>query len=186
MRLLVPFKGVREAKSRLRVDGVSRHEIVLRLLHSNLKTAARVFGAKHVYLVTPENEPFGEFQKLQVQGRGLNLDLEEARTMLGSTCDEPIGVLLPDLPNLCESDLESLHRHSQSAQVVLCPDHLGVGTNALALNPGHCLPYLFEGASFARHQDKAAALGLSVFVLQRDGLANDCDDPESLRKFSVL
>lgn len=187
MKLLLPFKGLSEAKSRWTVDGTSRRELVLRILTDNLTTAARVLGAPNVYLVSPEPFQNEEVSHLKVSGKGLNHDLEEARSvLLERDYRGAIGVLLPDLPALTDQDIVALREESRKSQVVLCPDYLDVGTNALALSPGNCLPFLFEGESFQRHAREAGRLSLSTVVLKRAGLANDCDDSESLRKFSIL
>lgn len=185
MKLLLPFKGLTAAKSRWPVDRESRQELVLRILTDNLETASRVLGASNVYLVSPE--PFSRegVSHLTVRGNGLNEDLEQARAWLLETGFEgPLGVLLPDLPALDDNDLAALLETSQKCHVVICPDHLGVGTNALALSPAHCLPFLFEGQSYQRHLSEAERLSLTTLILKRPGLANDCDDAESLRKFT--
>jgi 2-phospho-L-lactate guanylyltransferase len=117
----------------------------------------------------------------------LNGDLRQARDSL--TPEQRAGavaVLLPDLPKLQPSDVEAMVEACSRAQVVLCPDHLRVGTNGLVLNPACSLDFLFEGASFERHRKRAQELGRTVLVLERPGLANDADEEDDLRRISLL
>lgn len=187
MKLLVPFKGLQEAKSRWPQDGPGKRELVWKMLVDNIATAQAVLGADNVYLVSPENPATPPARLLATNGGGLNEDLQQAREAIRHELDsEPLAVLLPDLPLLTQDDVLALAAAARQAQVVVCPDHLGTGTNALALSPGDCLPFLFEGESCRRHAERARALGLTITLLERPGLANDCDDLQTLRKFSVL
>lgn len=187
MKLLVPFKGLQEAKSRWPQDGPSKRELVWKMLVDNIATAQTALGADNVFLVSPERLDQPPARLLATNGGGLNEDLQQAReSILQELGSETLAVLLPDLPLLTQDDVLALASAARRAQVVVCPDHLGTGTNALALSPGDCLPFLFEGESCQRHRERAAALGLTVTLLERPGLANDCDDLHTLRKFSVI
>lgn len=186
MKVLLPFKGLKSAKSRWRDLGPRKHDILLSMLERNLETVAKVVGAEHTYLVTPEAESlelFNNFRGLLVSGRGLNEDLREARGRLESS---PLAVLLPDLPFLETEDVEALAQAAQTCAVTICPDQKGIGTNALVLNPAHCMDFCFEGASAGRHQSLAESLKLSVQRLQRPGLERDCDEIDDLREFALI
>lgn len=184
MKLLLPFKGLESAKSRWSTDEDLRRGLVTKLLLNNIATAQRALGVQQVFLVTPERFEHAEVQIIKTDGGHLNRDLQQARAHFAP--DEVVAVLLPDLPSLSEEDILTMKSESIKTQVVICPDHRGVGTNALCLNPGDCLPFLFEGESCQRHLQAARRAGLSVTLLKRPGLANDCDDLPTLRKFSVI
>lgn len=190
MIVLLPFKGLMEAKSRWPELGLQRSELVLSLLAQNLHTVASVVGPDNVYLVTPDSTiraRFSQYRGVTVAQGGLNEDLEAARTLIAQTRPiERLSVVLPDLPTLSPDEVGQMLKRSRRCHVLLCPDSQKVGTNALVFSPGDCLDFGFEGASFARHQKAAGRRDLSVEVLQSDGLANDCDDLDDLRKFCLL
>ena len=188
MRFLLPFKGLECAKSRWPGLGPKREDLVLTLLRQNLKTVSGVVGKEQTFLVSPDPETaalFPQYSVLSTAGEGLNSDLREARSQLGAS-HRPLLVLLPDLPGLLAADVSALIERAQEYQVVLCPDHLQTGTNALALNPASCLDFLFEGSSFQRHLEAARAAQLTHSVLKRPGIAHDCDDIAALERFCLL
>lgn len=187
---LVPFKGLRGAKSRWEMEQEERESALLDLLEHNLGTVASVVGGVNTVLVCPQPEWADRFPHLgffQPTAKSLNGDLEQARRhLLGTTSPGRTAVLLPDLPKLSHSDIEAMLQAAETAQVVLCPDHLGIGTNGLVLSPSDCLEFLFEGESYHRHLNRANELGRSIATLRRTGLANDADRVEDLRRISLL
>jgi 2-phospho-L-lactate/phosphoenolpyruvate guanylyltransferase len=188
VRFLLPFKGLESAKSRWPALGRKREDLVLGLLQRNLKTVVDVVGSNSTFLVSPDPEIAGLFSKSQVvytEGRGLNEDLREAARQV-HVQGEPLVVLLPDLPGLSGKDVKNLVDLAHKHQVVICPDQMDVGTNALSLNPYPCLDFLFEGSSFQRHLAATQRANLSHFILRRSGLAQDCDDIAALERFSLI
>lgn len=188
MKFLIPFKGLSEAKTRWRTESWKKDELVLEMVRQNLKTVATVVGLSNAHLVSPDPrapELFPEYSHLLVDGCGLNQDLSEARAKL-QLGGKAMAVLLPDLPCLQGHEVEKLVELTRKGQVVICPDQFGVGTNALGLNPSDCLPFLFEGESFHRHHQAAQNASLTISILETPGLAQDCDDLETLRKLCLL
>lgn len=184
---LIPFKGLRGAKSRWHLEAAQREKMLLEILEHNLHTVAGVVGATSTILVSPDAECFARFPHLahfHCSAGSLNGDLHQARQSLSGA--SAVAVLLPDLPGLCAGDVEAMLEASGRAQVVLCPDHRGVGTNGLVLSPPGALEFLFEGASFERHLQRARELGRSVLVLRRPGLGEDADESEDLRRMMRL
>ena len=186
MNILLPFRGLESAKSRWSGLGFKREDLALRMLQQTVDVVARVVGAEQTVLVSPDpalKPLFHQYRILQTAGRGLNQDLFEARSQLDSS---PLAVILPDLPTLTSEDVASLVEASRSYDVVLCPDHHEVGTNAIALQQPESLDFLFEGASFERFYKACQKAARSVAVLRRPGLAHDCDDVEALKRFCLL
>jgi 2-phospho-L-lactate guanylyltransferase len=187
---LIPFKGLRGAKTRWALDEQERQRVLLEILGQNLDTVASVAGAASTMLVCPDAELMARFPQvghIVVPGQGLNPDLEVARRSLSEQRQgESLAVLLPDLPRLSPADVAAMMAAARQAQVVLCPDRAQVGTNGLVLSPAGALEFLFEGASFQRHRDRARGLGRSILVLQRAGLADDADEADDLRRLSRL
>jgi 2-phospho-L-lactate guanylyltransferase len=188
---LIPFKGLRGAKTRWALQDEQRDRALLEILEHNLRTVSAVVGAESTFLVSPDPwcfERFPEVASLLCGTGSLNGDLELARRTLPADrlADGPLAVLLPDLPQLSPDDIEAMLESGRQAEVVLCPDHRDIGTNGLLLNPPQALEFLFEGESFARHLERACALGRQVRVLRRPGLANDADEVADLRRLSRL
>ena len=184
---LIPFKGLRGAKTRWDIESAQREPMLLEILDHNLRTVAQVVGARSTVLVSPDSECFARFPTLRhfhSSAGDLNGDLRQARESLAD--DGTLGVLLPDLPGLTTDDVAAMLEASTRAQVVLCPDHQQVGTNGLVLSPSHCLDFLFEGASFKRYSQRALELGRSVVVLERPGLGEDADESADLERMMRL
>ncbi|MFA5505553.1 MAG: 2-phospho-L-lactate guanylyltransferase [Vulcanimicrobiota bacterium] len=187
MNFLLPFKGLKAAKSRWSGLGVRREGLVIKILQQNLQTVASVAGWERLFLVTPDPAAVAEFatyQCLTVAGRGLNQDLSQAREMLSD--ERGLTVLLPDLPLLQAQDIETLLEMTREHSIVLCPDHQDFGTNALALADPSALDFLFEGASFDRHQKACLERRKEFFVLRSEGLSRDCDSLEDLENLCLL
>ncbi len=182
---LIPFKGLRGAKSRWEMEEAERETALLELLAHNLHTVASVVGPEQTVLVCPQEEWAQGFAHFAPTAGSLNGDLEQARQHLLPEA-AAIAVLLPDLPKLSHQDVVAMLEASRTAEVVLCPDHLGVGTNGLVLSPADGLEFLFEGESYQRHLSRAQYLGRSIHTLSRPGLANDADRVEDLRRISLL
>lgn len=184
---LIPFKGLRGAKSRWDMEEKQREKMLLEILDHNLRTVAETVGAARTMLVSPDTECFSRFSHLahfHCSAGSLNGDLEQARQSLPG--DGSVAVLLPDLPGLRGSDVEAMVAAGARAEVVLCPDHQRVGTNGLVLTPAGALEFLFEGASFQRHMSRARELGRSVLVLERPGLGEDADESQDLKRMMRL
>lgn len=190
MKFLLPFKGLEKAKSRWPELKGKRGDLAFRLLADNFQTVSQVVGTKEVLIVTPDPKVLKLFPQesgLLTSGGGLNQDLRMAREKLfAPETTEGLIVLLPDLPTLSRDDVEELHCAGSNNPIVLCPDTLGVGTNAVSIRPSYALDFLFEGSSFQRYLSACQERALEVKVLERPGLASDCDDLEALRRFSLL
>lgn len=91
-------------------------------------------------------------------------------------------VVPADLPLLRPGDVVALADAGLAADVVLAPDRLGDGTNALLLRPPDALGPAFGPGSFRRHRLRAEAAGLTCTVVERPALALDLDTPADLAR----
>lgn len=107
------------------------------------------------------------------EGRGLNAELNEARSTLGTL---PVLVIHADLPLLRAADVDALVQASGDEGLALAPDRYGTGTNAIAVAAGLPFRFQFGVNSFAIH--RAAAPGAAVVT--RRGLSHDVDLPDDL------
>ncbi len=108
------------------------------------------------------------------RGRGLNAELGQARSSLGSG---PLLIIHADLPALCPDDIRSMLEEAQHAGCAIAPDRHRRGTNAVALADGRDFRFRFGSGSFARHCNQA---GGECTIFERFGLALDVDTPDDL------
>ena len=109
---------------------------------------------------------------------GLNPALTEAQAHATLKGAGSLLVVAGDLPLLDESDIDAIVTASEEVDVVIAPDRLRQGTNALMLRPADAIAFGFGELSFQRHIDKAAAGRLSTLEVSRPGLAFDVDFPQ--------
>ena len=87
-----------------------------------------------------------------------------------------------DLPCVDQEGLSSVIQASAERHAVLCPDHAGVGTNAVLRWRDQPLPLCFGENSLRRHQRAADVAGVSWRVVRSPGLALDIDAPADLER----
>lgn len=108
------------------------------------------------------------------QGRGLNMELDDAATRIGGG----IIVIHGDLPLVGTKDIRALIYAANDAGSAIAPDRHGTGTNALALrNLPDGFAFAFGSDSFNLHRQR---LGNRLAVVERAGLACDVDTKDDL------
>lgn len=85
-----------------------------------------------------------------------------------------------DLPCVHQEGLSSVIQASAGRHAVLCPDHAGVGTNAVLRWRDQPLPLCFGENSLRRHQRAADVAGVSWRIVRSPGLTLDIDVPADL------
>ena len=174
--LIVPVKGLREAKSRLRLPGVPTEELVAAMLRDTVN-AALAADVGPVVVVTPDDEVVAVARDLGAQALVDLGSLNEAitsgvtlaaRSHAGSS---RCAALLADLPALQAHDLRSVLTSHRRGFV---PDRSGTGTT-LAFDE-HLQP-AFGRDSASRHE----AQGLPRIHLELCGLTVDVDTVEDLQ-----
>lgn len=121
------------------------------------------------------------------QAGDLNAALEQARATVRRAGADALLVVHGDLPLITADDVWALaDALAAGADLVLAPDRAEVGTNALGGWLAAGMPFLFGGASFARHMAAAAWRELHVAVVRSPTLALDVDTPESLARYQSL
>jgi 2-phospho-L-lactate guanylyltransferase len=184
--IVLAVKDSRKAKGRLAaaLTPAGRQELALDLCRRTLDTVARA-AARHVVVVTPD-----PVAAEMAQGYGFPVVEDTTRSQAAAVWQGAawvagqgavaVATLATDLPLLAEDDVWLLQRQAAGGQVVLAPDRLGVGTNALAVTPPLALPFCFGRDSFRRHLRHARRRRLAVRVVRTPGLAIDLDDRQDL------
>ena len=181
--VVVPVKGGRSAKSRLRRH-VDDEELVAAIIHDTLAVVARVVTAARIVVVTSDPGEAAHARCLGAlvvadPGRGLNdacLAGVRAVRPAGATEPAPVAVLLGDHPALHEGELRTALAAGAVLESFFVPDAEGLGT-ALVGTTGPAEPALaFGPGSASRHAD----LGHVRLDLDLPGLRHDVDDMTSL------
>ncbi len=186
---IVPVKPLRRGKSRL--SGVlsedDRANLNERLLLRTIDTLKGISELADVLVVSRDTEALALAREhgartLQEDGTPhLNVALERATVVAKSYMAESVLILPADLPQIDKEDIISmLDAGRVGPVVVIAPDHLHEGTNALFINPAGLIEYDFGKGSFERHCASAKAAGADLIVLELSSLANDVDVPADL------
>jgi 2-phospho-L-lactate guanylyltransferase len=178
--LVVPIKGPSAAKSRLTpaVDSATRRQAAEYLAARTLGLLAT--GPWPVVVVTgsPDVAALAATHGCRVlpeAGASHSAAARQGAAWAGGRGADLVLALAADLPLLTVDDVRSLARRAAPGTVVLAPDRLGLGTNAVAAPPD--FPFTFGAPSLARHAAVAGTRGLAVTILRVPGLAVDLDTP---------
>ncbi len=186
---LVPMRGIERGKSRLApvLDDAGRIRLNRWLLDNTLAVIGRWRGnLRHCIVVSPCD------QALEIARRAGALDLQETpdaddlnralalgAMQVAANGADKLLILPCDLPGLTADSLETFAAEGMRPQhMVLAPDAVRAGTNALLVDALPDVEFQFGAMSFARHQAWAAARGWSVTVCARPELEFDLDTPQ--------
>jgi 2-phospho-L-lactate/phosphoenolpyruvate guanylyltransferase len=176
------------AKSRLAgvLDPGPRTRLVTAMLEDVLDAALAARAGR--VAVATESDTVREIARrrgaseIVVAARGTNSAARDALATAARTGAACAVVLPADLPALRADDVGALVEAVGAAAVVIAPDRLGRGTNALALRPPDVMPPGFGEDSYEAHLASARRLALPHRLLARPGLALDIDGPDDLRR----
>lgn len=192
---IVPMRGIQSGKSRLAAvtDPASRARLNRWLLARTLKVIERWRGdLKHCVVVSPCNQALALARRAGAavvrEMKNAN-DLNRALTLGGSYAAQNgagrILVVPCDLPGLTAESLRALTAAAEHPEhMVLAPDKVGTGTNALLVAARRDVEFRFGECSRARHREWAAARGWPVSVIARPELGFDLDTPDDLAAWS--
>ena len=191
--IIIPGQAFGKGKTRLApvLDAQSRRRFSRDSLVHVVRTARRVVHAQHIIVVSRAAEVLGLAKHLGVRalresGRGLNSAVTQASAFAARRGAAGTLVLHADLPNLCEDEVGGMVMSiAKHVGVVLAPDQLREGSNALGMRPAGKIHYCFGPGSFARHRSQARQERTRLQVVISPGLAQDVDTPENYRQFSM-
>lgn len=172
---IVPLNYGRDCKTRLseHLTPEQRNTLVEQMARHVFDQLAKVPAIERLCVVSPEYPPFLDTLWVEDQGRGLNAELAAAREQLGAGATLFIHA---DLPLLDVAEVNALLIAAEQSGAALAPDRAGQGTNALALVSAEPFMPAFGVDSFRKHR----ALLPTAAIVEREGLAVDIDEPDSL------
>lgn len=183
--IIIPVRSPGEGKSRLSsaLTVAERAALVERLFRHVLAQAIAATGSSRSVVVSSSSLLLDLARKNGARavletGRGMNNALTQAAAVLPPLM--PVLALPADLPLLDLSDIVSLAKGLDRADVAIAPDRACRGTNALMFRRAGLIPFAFGENSYARHLALCKAMGLSVCVIEREGLGADLDLPADM------
>lgn len=179
--VVVPVKGGRAAKSRLR-RSLDDGRLVAAVAHDTLDVTAQVVGTTHVVVVTAEPDETAYARAaghvvVPDPGTGLNAACAAGVAVAHASGALRVAVLLGDHPGLTRSELVTALQGGADHETFFVPDHEGTGTALVGATTGRAPELAFGPGSAARH----AELGHARLELDAPGLRHDVDDEDSLR-----
>lgn len=184
---ILPVKRFANAKQRLAASLPAdlRRSLAEAMVSDVLRALRRTNAIDEIVVVTAE--PIAAALATS-QGAKVVPDLEErghseaAVLGIATVPDAQRVLLVPgDCPALAPSDIDDVLRAAPPApSVVVVPDRVGTGTNALVLTPPGVMTPSFGPDSRARHEGAAAGAGVAHVVADVQGFALDVDTPEDL------
>jgi 2-phospho-L-lactate guanylyltransferase len=170
--IVVPIKQFDVAKERLRLGGVAEVSDLARSLARGVLEAS---SPRHVVVVS-ESDDVTQFAKehgaevLETPSNGLNSAVHSAYESLATRFEEVIIV---------HGDLrfpEGLGTFLFESGITLVADHLGEGTNVLALPTGLEFHFAYGPGSLERHVEEAKRLGTEFRVITDSPWRFDVDE----------
>ena len=190
--IIIPAQSFDRGKTRLApvLDASARRRFSRDCLIHVVRTARRVASARRIVVVSRAAEVLGLARRLGVRalhesGRGLNNAATDAQEFAARRGAQATLVLHADLPGLGANDIRALMaKLARHDGVVLAPDSLRDGSNALGLRPCGAIPYRFGVGSFKQHCAQARGARMSLRIVNSPGLAMDIDTPENYSIYS--
>lgn len=182
--IVLPVKSLDASKARLErvLEPLERAALTLAMLEDVLDVTLAMAGWQ-TWVISPDEAV------LEVsRARGADILVEEEppleRAIAQAVAEatgrgaDALAVLLPDTPLLTPAALtRALHT---LGPVVLGPSADGQGTNLLVRRPPGVIAAAFGPNSAARHREAAAAVGVSIAVVEDPAIAFDVDVPDDI------
>ncbi len=192
---IIPVKPFNRAKSRLAkvLSPEQREVLAIHMFRHSVKLLASIHRFAGVMVVSRDTKALSiarEYGVHTVQESGapeLNAALLRASQAVNGLGAQGVFVLPADVPFVTADDiLQILHLGRYNQSVVIVPDRVMDGTNALLVTPPGLIPFSFGISSFARHKALAETVGATVHVYQSPRMALDIDTPPDLDKYREL
>jgi 2-phospho-L-lactate guanylyltransferase len=189
--VVLPVKRLDDAKHRLTalLAPRERRALMAAMLQDVLDALGRVAVAHELLVVTHDADAAGA---ARARGAVVVADPADAghsaAALLGIGAARDRGaervLLIPgDCPLLAAADVEALLEPPPTPRghVVIVPDRVGAGTNALLLEPPEVIAPAFGPGSHERHRAAARRAGIIAETRRPASLTLDVDTPDDLR-----
>lgn len=192
-RVVIPFKGAPNSKSRLaaRFDDLARHALALAFLQDVVAAARATPDVAGVMIVSsepglpalfPTAPGLAPIEITADPQQGLNGAIAHGiRAARAADARAPVAVLLGDLPELTADELSGALAAASRHPLAYVPDAAGSGTSLVALAADETAEPRFGAGSAAAH---AAAGFVPLDVSVESGLRRDVDAPDDVDRIA--
>lgn len=189
---IIPVKPFVRAKSRLAdvLAASEREALAEKMLRHGIhvvKSSPLITGVTVVSRDSKVLSIARDLGVITVQESGtpeLNSALYRAAEVVRVQGAEAVLVMPSDLPMHTVEDVEQIIRMGRyNGTVVIAPDRIDDGTNALFVCPPGLIPFSFGKGSFHRHQNEARNAGATVKIYRSDRISLDLDTPADLEYY---
>ncbi|MGH8515879.1 MAG: 2-phospho-L-lactate guanylyltransferase [Panacagrimonas sp.] len=190
MWAVVPLKPPSLAKSRLAavLTPDQRRTWFFHMAQRAIDALRATRGVERVVVITADAEvarfaqQHGAMVLAESRADGTSQAFATALAQLRSPSLRGVLMMAGDLPLVSSRALETLVDAASRHEVVIVPDRLQRGTNALVCSPADAIPPCFGDDSYARHLAAARAARRSYCTLQLEALALDIDVPADIER----
>lgn len=194
MWAVVPLKPPSLAKSRLSavLTPDQRRAWFFSMAQRAIDALSATRGIERVIVITADAEVarFAQQHGAEVlaesRAAGTAQAFATALAQLQSPSMKSVLMMAGDLPLVSTQALETLVDAARRYEVVIVPDRLQRGTNALACSPPDAIAPCFGDDSYAQHLAAARDARRSYCTLQLEALALDIDVPEDIEQLLRL
>ncbi|MEC3909124.1 2-phospho-L-lactate guanylyltransferase [Sphingobium sp. CR2-8] len=171
---VIPFKGSAARKTRLAglFSPKQRDRLSYAMLEHTIAVLASCYAVREIAVLSDMRPSGWDGRLINDRGQGLN-------TELGSLTRSPsirrLLIIHADLPLLKPQDIADLLDVAGQTSMAIAPDHIGTGTNAIALNDPTGFAFGFGPDSFVWHVEAGRG---RAGIVRRTGLALDMDTPD--------
>lgn len=190
--IVIPIRSLSDSKTRLSpvLDAAARAALTREMLDRVARAALATRSRAEVVVISPDQDVLDAVGRIDSSIRlvrqdpdrpGLIPALEQAAEFALGLGASTILILPADLPLVSSADIDNVLR--RDAPVVIAPDRHRLGTNALMVRLdafGEPFHFQFGEASFGKHLDEAARLGVDAVTTSSLGTSFDLDTPEDL------
>ncbi len=187
LHLIIPFKGVGKAKSRLSpsLPHPERQKLSLAMLLDVIDVAVATGSFDGIHVVTPDRDLTLPFKKINVivepPPHSLNNAIAHGILLCIKLGAKAVLVLPADIPFIEVSDINAIiEKGENEEEVVVLAESKSGGTNALLLKPPTAILPDFGEDSFKRHILRARAKGVHVETYASPRIKTDIDYPQDL------
>ncbi|MGE3918044.1 MAG: 7,8-didemethyl-8-hydroxy-5-deazariboflavin synthase CofG, partial [Hyphomicrobiaceae bacterium] len=190
---VVPVKALSLAKQRLgaAILPERRRALVLAMLNDVLGTLAQVPAIERVIVVSRDAEvattAAQHGARIVEEPPAADMNAAIAFGLAAAAAEgAERGLVLPaDVPLATPTEIEAVLRAASANGGAIVPDASGEGTNALLLPLPAPFELAFGAASFEGHKRRAKEAGVSLAVVDREGLSHDIDLPGDLGRLET-
>lgn len=192
--VIVPVKPLNRAKSRLAsvLSPETRAGFAEAMLRHVLTVTAEVPQVTGTLVISRDTKALSIARDLgaktlqESSGSDLNPALNRATEVIRAWGGSAVLILPADLPFIQVEDITNVAELGMMGMtVVLTPDKLNDGTNAMLIRPVGLIGYQYGEGSFALHERAALAAGAAVEVYESDTLKLDIDVPADLAAYNT-